>query len=98
MAMRKQEEVFPNAAAIDVGGSSHWVAVPQERTDQPVREYGVMTGNLHALADWLIECGVDTGGRQSTEKKWIPVYGVLEQRGLKVWLIDRRQMKDVPGR
>jgi transposase len=29
---------------------------------------------------------------------WIPVYEVLEQRGLKVWLVDARQMKYVPGR
>jgi hypothetical protein len=29
MAVRKREdEVFPNAAGIDVGASSHWVAVP----------------------------------------------------------------------
>jgi transposase len=43
MAMRKRDEVFPNAAAIDVGASSHWTAVPPDRTDQPVREAGVMT-------------------------------------------------------
>ena len=60
MAMRKRDEVFPNAAAVDVGASSHWAAVPQDRTDQPVREAGVMTDDLHTLADWLIECGVDT--------------------------------------
>ncbi|NRO99818.1 IS110 family transposase, partial [Paraburkholderia sp. NMBU_R16] len=29
---------------------------------------------------------------------WIPVYEVLEQRGLTVWLVDARQMKYVPGR
>jgi transposase len=29
---------------------------------------------------------------------WIPVFEVLEQRGLKVWLVDARQMKYVPGR
>jgi transposase len=98
MAMRKREEVFPNAAAVDVGASSHWVAVPSGRTDQPVREFGVMTGNLHALADWLIECGVDTVALESTGVYWIPVYEVLEQRGLKVWLVDARQMKYVPGR
>src|SRR5260370_1871241 len=28
---------------------------------------------------------------------WIPVYAVLEQRGLPVWLVDARQMKYVPG-
>ena len=27
---------------------------------------------------------------------WIPVYEVLERRGLKVWLVDARQMKYVP--
>ena len=98
MAMRKREEVFPNAAAVDVGGSSHWVAVPPGRADQTVREFGVMTGNLHALADWLIECGVDTVALESTGVYWIPVYEVLEQRGLKVFLVDARQMKYVPGR
>lgn len=29
---------------------------------------------------------------------WIPAFEVLEQRGLKVWLVDARQMKYVPGR
>jgi transposase len=98
MAMRKREEVFPNAAAVDVGASSHWVAVPPGRTQQPVREFGVMTGNLYELADWLIESGVDTVALESTGVYWIPVYEVLEQRGLKVWLVDARQMKYVPGR
>lgn len=99
MAMRKREdEVFPNAAAIDVGASSHWVAVPRERADQPVREFGALTDDLHALADWLIACGVDTVALESTGVYWIPVYEVLEQRGLKVWLVDARQVKFVPGR
>ena len=98
MAMRKRDEVFPNAAAVDVGASSHWAAVPPDRCDQPVREVGVMTGDLHVLADWLIECGVDTVALESTGVYWIPVYEVLEQRGLKVWLVDARQIKYVPGR
>jgi transposase len=99
MPVRKREdEVFPNAAGIDVGASSHWVAVPLHRADEPVREFGAMTGDLNALADWLIECGIDTVALESTGVYWIPVYEVLEQRGLKVWLVDARQMKYVPGR
>ena len=31
--------VNPNAAGIDVGGASHYVAVPVDRDDQPVREF-----------------------------------------------------------
>ncbi|SAL06560.1 transposase IS116/IS110/IS902 family protein [Caballeronia calidae] len=101
MAMRKREdspEVFPNAAGIDVGGSSHWVAVPRSAAEEPVREFGTMTDELHAMADWLLACGVDTVALESTGVFWIPVYEVLERRGLTVWLVDARQMKYVPGR
>ena len=99
MAMRKrEEEVFPNAAGIDVGASSHWVAVPRHLAEESVREFGAMTDDLNALAAWLIACGVDTVALESTGVYWIPVYEVLEQRGLKVWLVDARQMKYVPGR
>lgn len=99
MAMRKREdEVFPNAAAIDVGASSHWAAVPPHSTDAPVREFGAMTDDLNGLADWLLACGVDVVALESTGVYWIPVYEVLEQRGLNVWLVDARQVKYVPGR
>lgn len=100
MAMRTRDEeiVFPNAAGIDIGASSHWAAVPRHATDDPVREFGAMTGDLNAMADWLLACGVDTVALESTGVYWIPVYEVLEQRGLKVWLVDARQMKYVPGR
>jgi transposase len=81
-----------------VGASSHWVAVPRRAGDQPVREFGTTTGDLQAMADWLLACGVDTVALESTGVYWIPVYEVLEQRGLKVWLVDARQMKYVPGR
>lgn len=103
MAMRKRDdEVFPNAAEIDVGASSHWVAVPRHLAEQagcePVREIGAMTDDLNALADWPLALGVDTVALESTGVHWIPVYEVLEQRELKVWLVDARQMKYVPGR
>lgn len=99
MAVRKREdEVFPNAAGIDVGGSSHWVAVPARSCDESVREFGPMTDDLSAMAKWLLACGVDTVALESTGVYWIPVFEVLEQHGLKVWLVDARQMKYVPGR
>lgn len=99
MAVRKREdEVFPNAAGIDVGASSHWVAVPPHLAEDSVREFGAMTDDLNALADWLLACGVDTVALESTGVYWIALYDVLEQRGLKVWLVDARQMKYVPGR
>lgn len=103
MAMRKREdEVFPNASGIDIGASSHWVAVPRHLAeaagDDPVREVGTMTDDLNALAQWLVKLGVDTVAVESTGVYWIPVFEVLEQHGLTVWLVDARQMKYVPGR
>jgi hypothetical protein len=60
MAMRRRDdEVFPNAAGIDIDASSHWVAVPRHLAEQagcePVREVGAMTDDLNALADWLLD-------------------------------------------
>ncbi len=100
MAMRNREDevVFPNAAGIDIGASSHWVAVPRHTADDPVREFGAMTADLNALADWLMACGVDAVALESTGVYWIPLYEVLDRRGLTVWLVDARQMKYVPGR
>lgn len=101
--MRKREdEVFPNAAGIDIGASSHWVAVSRHLAEgagcESVREVGAMTEDLNALAAWLVGLGVDTVAVESTGVYWIPVFEVLEQHGLKVWLVDARQMKYVPGR
>ncbi len=47
-----------HAAGIDVGATSHFVAAPPESCANPVQEFGVMTEDLHALADWLKECQV----------------------------------------
>jgi len=34
MLKRDKEVVFPYAPGIDVGGSSHWVAVPRKTCDE----------------------------------------------------------------
>ena len=57
-----------------------------------------MTDDLNELAKWLVGLGVDTVALESTGVYWIPVFEVLEQHGLKVWLVDARQLKYVPGR
>ena len=87
-----------NAAGIDVGASSHFVAVPADRSEQPVREFEAFTAELYCLADWLAECGVETVVMESTGVYWIPLFGVLEERGFQVMLVDPRRIKNVPGR
>ena len=87
-----------SAAGIDVGASSHFVAVPQDRCDQPVQEFEAFTADLYRLSDWLAECGVETVVMESTGVYWIPLFGVLEERGFEVMLVDPRRIKNVPGR
>ena len=87
-----------NAAGIDVGATSHFVAVPADRAEQPVQEFAAFTADLYRLAEWLSECGVETVVMESTGVYWIPLFGVLEERGLEVMLVDPRRIKNVPGR
>ena len=87
-----------NAAGIDVGASSNFVAVPAARADQPVREFGAFTADLYRLAEWLAGCEVETVVMESTGVYWIPFFGVLEERGFRVMLVDPRRIKNVPGR
>ena len=87
-----------NAAGIDVGATSHFVAVPADRAEQPVREFEAFTADLYRLADWLAQCGVETVVMESTGVYWIPLFGVLEERDFLVMLVDPRRIKNVPGR
>jgi len=88
----------PHAAGIDMGEAEHWVAVPPGCDPQPVRRFGTFTADLDALADWLMDCGVTTVAMESTGVSWIPLFELLEARGLQVLLIDPRQAKRAPGR
>lgn len=88
----------PYAAGIDIGSRSHYVAVPAELDDEPVREFSCFTGDLNRLADWLVRIGIQTVALESTGVYWIPVYEMLEERGLSVLLVNARHVKNVPGR
>ncbi len=88
----------PNAAGIDIGSAAHFVAVPPERDDEPVREFPSFTVDLNAIADWLAACGVDTVAMESTGVYWIPLFELLESRGFTVFLVNARHVKNVSGR
>jgi len=63
-----------------------------------VRRFGTCTADLEVLADWLLDCGVTTVAMASTGVYWIPVFEILEARGVQVLLIDPRQAQRAPGR
>src|SRR6267378_3841690 len=92
------EVVHPDAAGIDIGNESHYVAVPPTRDTESVRRFGCTTAELKAMAGWLKQCGIRTVAMQSTGVYWIAVYDILEQAGLEVYLVNARETKNLPGR
>jgi transposase len=89
---------YPDCAGIDVGSASHFVAVPPDRDDLPVRVFKSFTDDLHRLSDWLAACGIRTVVMESTGVYWIALYELLERRGFEVHLVNARHVKSVSGR
>ena len=91
--------IRPLVAGIDIGSTEHWVAAPPHPDGQPnVRTFGTTTPQLEALAEWLIAQGIESVAMESTHVYWIPIYELLESRGLEVRLVNARQLCKVPGR
>jgi len=88
----------PNAAGIDIGSCEHWVAVRPDRHKQPIRCFQSFTKDLNELADWLIDCDVNTVAMESTGVYWIPLFHILEARGFEVLLVNAHKIKNVSGR
>ncbi len=92
------ERINPNAAGIDCGSAEHYVAVAADRDPTPVRVFKAFTDDLHRLADWLLACGMTTVAMEATGIYWVPLYEILEARGIEVVLVNARHVKNVPGR
>ena len=88
----------PNAAGIDLGATEAVVAVPADRDSESVRTFPTFTEDLHALADWLQWCKIDTVALESTGVYWIPLFQILEGRGMEVCLVNAQHVRHVPGR
>ncbi len=86
------------AAGIDIGSETHYVAIPQELDDQPVRSFPCFTADLENMAQWLINAGITTVAMESTGIYWIPAFEILESHGLEVRLVNARYVKNVAGR
>src|ERR1700693_1932870 len=72
-----------DAAAVDVGSRSHWVAVNPQRDPNPVREFGAFTADLISLADWLAQCEAKSVVMEATGVYWVSLYELLERRVLR---------------
>jgi len=90
--------VPPHAAGLAIGKTEIYAAGRPTADPQPIRVFGTFTPDLHALADWLVACGVTSVALESTGVYWIPVFELLAARGLQVCLVNASHIQRVPGR
>ena len=89
---------YPDACGIDIGATSHFVAVPSDRDDEPVREFPAFTADLEHLMQWLRRCRISAVAMESTGVYWIPLFEMLDAAGFEVHLVNARHVRNVPGR
>jgi transposase len=90
--------LYPNAAGIDIASREHYVAVNPEVDEHPIRSFGCFTEDLYAIANWLLECNVNTVAMEATGIYWISLYLILEEAGLNVFLVNAKHVKNVSGK
>ncbi|AEA45672.1 hypothetical protein Fluta_3775 [Fluviicola taffensis DSM 16823] len=90
------EVVNPNAAGIDIGSRSHWVAVGQNAED--VKEFGVYSQDQMDLCEWLKAKNVNSIALESTGTYWQNLFSTLVGQGFDVILVNGRQTKNIKGK
>ncbi len=92
----KMKVINPQAAGIDVGSRSHWVAIGQGEKD--FKEYGVYNEDLHSIASWLLENKIKTVAMESTGTYWQSLYSVLMSHNIQVILCNGKFTKNIKGK
>ncbi|MHA5052114.1 IS110 family RNA-guided transposase [Streptomyces sp. SD15] len=99
-----QEEAVARVAAIDIAKNSGVVCtrLPHEQREgkraQRVWTAASTTNAIVELGDHLVCQGVTLVVMEATGNYWRPFFYLLESRGLRCWLVNARQVKNVPGR
>lgn len=88
------EIMHPHAAGIDIGSKNFYV----DAGEDSIQVYSTFTEDCHAIRDYLLSLGINTAAMESTGVYWINLYDVLEEAGIEVYLVNGRDVKNVPGR
>jgi transposase len=97
----EDDEVLERVAAIDVAKASGKVCVRlpgRQRRITRVFDVAVTTNAIMGLADELAGMSIERTVVESTSDYWRPFFYLLEAKGLVVWLVNARDVKQVPGR
>jgi transposase len=102
--VEEHEQIVERVAAIDVAKASGMVCtrmphptIPGKRSTR-VWEVAATTNAIIELADQLTRQGIERVVVESTSDYWRGFVYLLGARGLCVWLVNARDVKQVPGR
>ena len=77
------QAIRPMVAGIDIGSRQHWACGPAREDGKPnVRMFGTTTAELHELVEWLASQGTESVAMESTSVYWIPLFELLQARGI----------------
>jgi transposase len=97
----KVQALYPHCCGLDVHKDTVVACIAHLGNDgvshEVVRQFGTMTRDLLALADWLAEQHITHVAMESTGVYWKPIWNLLEGH-VTVWLVNARHVKNVPGR
>lgn len=102
--IEQSEEIVERVAAIDVAKASGMVCTRLPHDGRPgkrvqrVWNVGATTNAILELADHLRCQGVTRVVMEATGSYWKCWFFLLEASGLQVWLVNARDVKNVPGR
>jgi transposase len=101
---QEDEARLVHVAAIDVAKATGMVCVRLPHPSVPGRrvsrvwEVAATTNAIVSRSDELFEMGIERVVVESTSDYWRSFFYLLEARGLCVWLVNARDVKNVPGR
>jgi len=99
-----EQEIIARVAALDIGKAELvcCVRVPDPkggtRRVQEVKTYSTMTRSLQVMADRLLDLGVTRVVMEATSDYWKPPFYLLEAHGFETWLVNAKDVKNLPGR
>jgi len=91
---RRIEIINPMAGGVDVGSKNFYVDAGEE----DIRIFSTYTEGCNQVRDYFLELKVKTVAMEATGVYWVNLYDILEQAGIEVYLVNGRDVKNLPGR
>lgn len=86
------------AAGIDIGDTLQCVAIGDGNNGHIVKTSTSFTSDLREIVFFLKENKITTVAMESTGIYWLPLYLLLEESGIEVFLVNAKYVKNVTGR